>query len=232
VWLAVPITIEVPDLAGRTRVDAERLLSDRGLVLRATTNEPSASITGTVLRQVPVAGARVSPGTAVDLVLATAIAIPTLLTPVPDLIGRSEAEASDILRAAGFQTGRVRQIRARAAIRTVTSQFPRAGTNASPGAAVDFDVASFDFALLWMLAAGLGLGAAAAGIVSRVRKGGSQPSPAVTLAPHADSGVQTTVPDGRGLASAELSLQGFTDEGIQTLQGPPALVLDVAGGAR
>ena len=52
------------------------------------------------------------------------------------------------------------------------------------------------------------------------------------VAPHADSGVQTTVPDARGLASSELSLQGFGDSGTQTVLGPAVLVLDVAGGAR
>jgi hypothetical protein len=153
--------------------------------------------------------------------------------PVPDLVGRSELEARGILQTAGFRTGNVNQVRARTATGTVTGQFPRAGTAASAGSIIDLEVASFDLALLWMLAAGLGLGVAAAGIVSRVvRRGGSQPSPAVTLAPHGDSGVQITIPDGRGLTSSELSLEGYGDQGTQMLEGPPTLVLDVAGGLR
>ena len=79
---------------------------------------------------------------------------------------------------------------------------------------------------------GGGLGAAAAGVVSRarrVRQQSSEPAPAITLSPHVDSGVQTTFPDARGLASSELSLQAFGDRGTQTVSAPPNLVLDVTG---
>ena len=73
VWLAVPITIEVPDLAGRTRAEAERLIAEQGTHIRAAIDERSTNTAGTVLRQVPLAGARVSPGSGIDLVLALAI---------------------------------------------------------------------------------------------------------------------------------------------------------------
>ena len=233
VWLAVPITIEVPDLAGRTRAEAERLIAERGLVLRAAIDERSTNTAGTVLRQVPLAGARVSPGSGIDLVLALAIVPSQPVLRIPDLVGRSETEARAILQAVGLTVRTVTEVRARTLTRTVVRQLPAPGTEVSAGAPVDLDLGMFDVALLWMLGAGLGLGVAAAGLVSRVRRGGSsQPAPAISLAPHADSGVQATVPDARGLASSELSLKGCGDSGTQTILGPAVLVLDVAGGAR
>jgi beta-lactam-binding protein with PASTA domain len=233
IWLAVPITIEVPDVAGRTQLEAERLIRERGLVLGAATQEMSTNTAGTILRQLPAAGARVNPGTGIDIVVAAAAAAPAAvaLIAVPDLFGRSESDARGILQAAGLQTGNVSRVRSLVARATITGQFPRPGAQVSPSAPIDLEIASLDLALLGMLGAGIALGLAAAAVVARVSGGGGQPSPAITLAPHVDSGVQL-IPDGHALASSELSLQGFPDQGTQAIQSPAALVLNVAGGTR
>jgi beta-lactam-binding protein with PASTA domain len=237
IWLAVPITIEVPDVAGRTQLEAERFVRERGLALGAATQEASTNAAGTVLRQAPVAGARVTAGTAVDIVVASAPPPPPQLPPavaliaVPDLFGRSESDARGILQAAGLQTGNISRVRSLVVRATITGQFPRPGAQVSPSAPIDLEIASLDLALLGMLGAGIALGLAAAAAVARVSGGGGQRSPAITLAPHLDSGVQV-IPDGHALASSELSLQGFPDHGTQAIQSPAALVLNVAGGTR
>ena len=231
IWLAVPITIEVPDVAGRTQLEAERLIRERGLVLGAATQEMSTNTAGTILRQLPAAGARVNPGTGIDIVVAAAAPAAVTLIAVPDLFGRSESDARGILQAAGLQTGNISRVRSLVARATITGQFPRPGSQVSPSAPIDLEIASLDLALLGMLGAGIALGLAAAAVVARVSGGGGRPSPAITLAPHVDSGVQV-IPDGHALASSELSLQGFPDHGTQAIQSPTALVLNVAGGTR
>jgi beta-lactam-binding protein with PASTA domain len=230
VWLAVPIAIEVPDLAGRTRSEAERMIARSGLAVGATKEEPSPNTPGTVLRQLPVAGTRVTPGTGVDIVLAVAPVVVTIF--VPDVVGRSQMDADRILQTAGLRIGRITQVRAIARSRTVTRQFPEARTTVSPGGAVDLEIGAIDLALLWMLAAGVGLGLGAAGVVASVRRARGRRWSSITLAPHMDVGVQTTFPDEHALASSELSLHDFPDRGFQTLQGPSRLVLDVSWGMR
>jgi beta-lactam-binding protein with PASTA domain len=219
-WIAVPAQpalVEVPDVGGRSRSDAERIIIERRLAMAgATTTEPSTNPLGTVVRQQPSAGMRVPPGTLVSVVLAAVVTAPVVR--VPSVAGLSVAGAHDVLRGAGLQPGAVTHARAWAMAGTVTSQLPAAGSSAQPGATVDLVVASSSAAILWVLA-GLGLGVAAAAGVSRVR-GRHRLPPSLTLEPYADAGIQISVPDDRALADCEISLQGFRDDGLQALQGP------------
>ena len=138
-WIAVPAQpalVEVPDVGGRTRSEAERIITERRLALSgATTTEPSTNTPGTVVRQQPSAGMRVTPGTVVSIVLAAAVTAPVVR--VPSVAGLSVAEAHDVLRGAGLQPGAVSHARAWATAGTVTSQRPEAGSSAQAGATVE-----------------------------------------------------------------------------------------------
>jgi eukaryotic-like serine/threonine-protein kinase len=62
--------VEVPALVGLPRSQAETLLKNMGLNLRATSDEISSQPAGTVLRTDPAAGVKLDPGAGVTLILA------------------------------------------------------------------------------------------------------------------------------------------------------------------
>jgi len=226
IWLAVAVLNAVPDLTGRPRAEAEQMLSQLGLVVGAVAEELSPGPAGIVVRQRPVAGVQARRGDAVDLVFARiATTVPGIQTAgiqVPDLSGRSEAEARVLLEAAGLRAGVVNRVRSSAAAAgTIAGQSPSAGATLAQGAAVDLALAEAEtLGFLWMLG-GVALGLTAAGAAAHLKRRGHLPR-GLTFAPHVDGGVQSAVSSGSGdsPAAAELSLQGFPDRGVQTLQGP------------
>lgn len=64
--------VEVPVLVGLPRSQAETLLKNMGLNLRATSDQVSAQPAGTVLRTDPAAGVKLDPGAGVSLIVAIA----------------------------------------------------------------------------------------------------------------------------------------------------------------
>lgn len=65
-----PDTILVPDVVGMAEVEAASAIAQAGLVLRLVTEEYSDTVpAGTVMGQEPAAGAKVQPGTPVDLLV-------------------------------------------------------------------------------------------------------------------------------------------------------------------
>jgi hypothetical protein len=62
--------LEVPDLRGRTRDQAQAILADRGLVLGQAGTTLSNDTPDTVVSQQPAGASRVPPGTGVDIILA------------------------------------------------------------------------------------------------------------------------------------------------------------------
>ena len=89
----------VPELVGRSREEAERLLADVGLRAAVTERESDEADPGTVLEQDPAAGTQLAEGATVELVLAKAPAE----VPVPDVTGQSEEDATKALEDAGFE---------------------------------------------------------------------------------------------------------------------------------
>ena len=227
VWLALTAVqeippVEVPDVSGLPRADAERVITERGLAMGGTTEtESGAMAPGSVLRQQPAGGALVAQGTSIDLVLAVAAPPPPApATPpsvlVPSVAGLAVADAHAVLRAAGLEPRGLLYARAWAAPGTVTGQSLAAGSRAAAGSTIDL-VAASSLGLFLGGIAGLIGGVAAAATASKVRGRQRVPS-SVTLAPHADAGVQVTMPDHGPEAEFEISLQGFPDAGLQTLQ--------------
>jgi beta-lactam-binding protein with PASTA domain/predicted Ser/Thr protein kinase len=89
----------VPDVVGRPRDEAERLLQDAGFKTAVSEEESEDEDPGTVLRQEPAAGTQVAQGGTVDLVVAKA----PEEVPVPGVIDSTEEEATQALEDAGFK---------------------------------------------------------------------------------------------------------------------------------
>jgi serine/threonine-protein kinase len=90
--------VPVPNLKGLPEEDAMTNLSAAGLVMMIGSREPSAEAKpGTVLRQALPAGQNVPKGQAVAVTLAAELPM------VPDVSGRSLAEATLVLEQAGYR---------------------------------------------------------------------------------------------------------------------------------
>jgi len=124
----------VPDLStAQDLLAAEGLLKDAKLVLGEKVEEvDDEAKAGSIIGQEPEPGAEVETGTAV----AVKIAVSSGKAPVPDVTGKTLAEAGSILTQAGFQLGPNLTEPADPTADTVTSQVPVAGTPAPAGSAV------------------------------------------------------------------------------------------------
>jgi len=88
-----PVTVTVPDVVGETEAAADALLVAAGLTTGTVTTATSDTVAaGLVISQSPAAGASVSPGSAVDVVVSTG-------TPGPPVyvIGIGETEVTPLL---------------------------------------------------------------------------------------------------------------------------------------
>jgi serine/threonine-protein kinase len=98
-WFANDISsteVELPDLVGERRDEAERQLEDLGLTAEVT-EEPSDTVeAGLVMSQDPEAGSSVEKDSTVELVVSSGQA----MVAVPDLRGMTQAEAERTLTAA------------------------------------------------------------------------------------------------------------------------------------
>jgi beta-lactam-binding protein with PASTA domain len=140
--VAVPrgSTIEVPDVVGDSRDRAvQKLRGKRLTVAQPITYQASCEEAGKVLRQDPDEDARVPPGTAVALVVASAGAEPVR---VPRLVGVRLNDAHRALRERPFKIGRVeRRPTSQQPPDTILEQSPRADTLIAPGCPVNVVVA-------------------------------------------------------------------------------------------
>jgi serine/threonine-protein kinase len=89
----------VPEVVGRPRDEAERLLQDAGFKTSVSEQESEDEDPGTVLEQDPAAGTEVAKGGTVALVVAKEPAE----VPVPGVLDASEDDARQTLRDAGFK---------------------------------------------------------------------------------------------------------------------------------
>ena len=133
-------SVAVPDLAGLTVPQAEKLLQNTGLELgdqipRADPNRPK----DTIISQSPTKDQLLSKGSTVDIVVSTGpgqIAVPSLVNL------ESPDAARQALTAVGLSLGQVFQQDADAAAGTVLSSEPPAGEMVDPGFAVSITISS------------------------------------------------------------------------------------------
>jgi eukaryotic-like serine/threonine-protein kinase len=127
---------EVPNVVGKTSVEAEALLVAAGLAAGRTTRQPGSGAAGTVLEQNPKAAAQVAPGTTVDLVV-----VDGAIVEVPNVVGSEEAAALTSLTQAGLRIGQVvRRLEGGGRAGTVVEQSPRAGLQVARDQPVDVTV--------------------------------------------------------------------------------------------
>ncbi|MBL9086629.1 MAG: PASTA domain-containing protein, partial [Planctomycetia bacterium] len=95
-----PATIEVPQLVGRMRADAESALAGTGVQVAVSLEDAPETSDGRVLRQRPAAGNNVAPGTTIELVVGRRPAVAQ--RDVPDVTGLAVADAVAALERAGL----------------------------------------------------------------------------------------------------------------------------------
>lgn len=130
-----PATVEVPDVTGLPADRAEEQLREAGLEARRVAvfseREP-----GTVVAQDPGPDERARVDSAVRLNLSKG----TGRVKVPDVVGRTAAEAGAILRRAGLGTPRTVSVPSDQAKGTVVAQSPAAGSEVAKGDAIRINV--------------------------------------------------------------------------------------------
>ena len=133
--------VEVPDVVGRDREEAERTLEGRGLQVSFTERESESADPGTVLVQDPGAGAKADDGATVTLTVATEPA----QVAVPDVSDQDVEDATSALEEAGFRVRqRERSVDTPDEDGLVQSQVPPAGEKRTKGARVVITVGRFE----------------------------------------------------------------------------------------
>jgi len=92
-------TVELPDVTGLPQAEAEKLLIEKGLLVKITPQESADVASGTVMSQVPAALVQVAVGSVVELVVSKGVGEEL----VPDVVGQPLAQAQAAIQAAGFR---------------------------------------------------------------------------------------------------------------------------------
>ena len=130
-----PKVARVPDLEGRTLVEATLILEQAGFRLQAGDEVEHETIpAGRVAQQVPVAGSDYGIGRTITVMRSTG----PNLSPVPKVVGLSKRRAEKAIVGAGFKLGQIRW-RLDDDLRpfVVLQQTPTESEKARPGSTVD-----------------------------------------------------------------------------------------------
>jgi eukaryotic-like serine/threonine-protein kinase len=134
-----PQKVAVPDVVGRQHDEATTLLEAAGFTV-ATTNQQSSKPQNTVIAQSPTANSRAPKGATVVLTIAQ----PFEQVIVPDVTGKSVADAFNMLSPAGFSPTTVAQpVVTAAQDGIVLSQRPLPGRKVKKGAKVTLIIGKF-----------------------------------------------------------------------------------------
>lgn len=132
--------VAVPAVVGQQQTDAAAAIQGAGLTVgKVTQIAAEAAEPGVVLAQSPVPGTLVARGAAVALTVAKA---PPVAGTVPDVGGQTQAQATDVLTAAGFTVKVVVRASADVPAGNVIDQDPVAGVQAVTGSTVTINVSS------------------------------------------------------------------------------------------
>ena len=130
--------VAVPDVVGKTIEEAVADIEDAGLVVADVqeTEDPSAE-PGSVVSQTPEAGTKVEKGSGVTLT----IAVSTEMGEVPDIVGKTEEEARQLIIDAGFVPDpQPTQVSEEVPAGSIIEQTPAAGEQLAKGSAVSYVV--------------------------------------------------------------------------------------------
>ncbi len=135
----LPLLATVPDLSGKTRAQAEAAVTAAGLVPQGESALAPGRPLGRVFSQSPDGGAHVHRGTAVRFKVAVHL-LPAFVV-VPDLMGKTKAQADAMLAAAGLHADGSMHLAPGKPPGRVYEQSPAAAAHVAPGATVHFKVA-------------------------------------------------------------------------------------------
>jgi len=140
---AVP-TSAVPNVVGDLQGDAELLIYNAGMTIGTETIQSSTTAAnGAIISTSPAAGAQVTPGTPINLVISSnSSSTSTTTVTVPNLVGQTQSAATSTLVADGLTSSITQQCSATAASGSVISQSPVAGTSVASGSAVTLTVST------------------------------------------------------------------------------------------
>lgn len=131
-------TVEVPDVVGKTREEAEKLLKDAGLVAEITEENDEKVEAGIVLSQDIEDGETVNKGSTVKLVVSKGSGIVNV--EVPSLVGKTEQEARNLLTEAGLKVNVVNDEDESKNDGVVLRQSKDAGTEVQEGTTITITV--------------------------------------------------------------------------------------------
>lgn len=130
-----PKDVQIPDVEGLTRVDAERVLREAGFVISVAGAASDAVASDVVISQTPLAGEKVLEGSRVGIVVSSGP--PTAdAVEIPNVVGATLADAEQTLADAGFQTVPAGSTGTGKPTNQVVAQLPAAGAKAQRGSPV------------------------------------------------------------------------------------------------
>lgn len=137
--------VEVPDIRGLSRRDAELKLKNNGLKLGKVDDIESDEPFDTVLNQTPRAAAQATKGYAIDIVISRGAKVKKI--ELPDFKGSSVSTIETQLKSLGLKLGKITEVADnKAAPGTILSQSPEAGKEVLAETAIDLTVAKADSA--------------------------------------------------------------------------------------
>jgi resuscitation-promoting factor RpfB len=122
-----PEIAEVPNAVGKSSDAARSQLETAGFIVSIETKLTDSARAGTVLRQSEPPGSSIEIGDTITLTIAEP------LPKIPNVVGKTLANAKRTLTNAGFEVGRVTQQTSSKRKGTVIAQSPERGTSARPG---------------------------------------------------------------------------------------------------
>ncbi len=131
-----PGTARVPDVTGKGRIEATRTLKDAGFLIREREAFSTEVSENRVISTLPVAGEALEKGATVTIVVSTGAE----RAAVPDVVDKTEGEATATLEDAGFEVT-TREQESEKDPGTVLAQDPKGGSRARKGARVTITVA-------------------------------------------------------------------------------------------
>src|SRR5438105_1957374 len=135
--------LAVPNVVGQTQAAAASAITSAGLTRGAVAQQSSTTVaSGSVISESPAAGTSVAKGSAVNLVVSSGAPAPTQVA-VPNVVGQTQAAATNAITSAGLTAGTVaQQSSTTVASGSVISQNPAAGADSASGSAVDLVVST------------------------------------------------------------------------------------------
>lgn len=128
--------VQVPNVTGLTRQDAEQALTEAGLRV-AVAESPSAEFpSGVVISQLPASGESVAPGTTIGIQVSTGPPESDEQVGVPDVVGDSLAAGQNALSDAGLQSTTVAVAGTGRPANEIVAQTPSGGQQVAPDTTV------------------------------------------------------------------------------------------------